>query len=239
MYKQFVVFLMGWATVFGSGASTLIVGTNAEYSPFCFKEKGEIVGFDIDIAKEVCKRLSKEISFKDMPFEALLPDLMLGGVDFVAAGMTKTEERAKRVNFTKSYVQGDHLVCLTLADKKASFDELVGQIVVVNEGFTADSFISSKVGYTVLRLAVSADAFLALQKGRAKAFVTAKSTVDDFFITQDPSRYHVEILDQCSDGCSLVFSKKKAALQEEVEAVLDAMEKDGTLQKYRDKWKLL
>ncbi len=239
MYKKIVILLMGCVSLFGTEKTSLTVGTNAEFPPFSYKEGEVLVGFDIDIAKEVGKRLGKEIKFKDMPFEALLPDLMLGGIDFIAAGMSITEERGKRVNFTKSYLTGDPLVLLTLIDKKATLEELMGKVIVVNEGFTADSFISSKSGYETLRLAVSADAFLALQKGRAAAFITAKSTVDAFFAVQDPAKFHVGFLEETSESCALVFSKKNTKLLAEIQAVLDEMEKDGTLLQYKVKWKLV
>ena len=81
----------------GKSSNILVVGTNAEFAPFSFREGNKIVGFDIDIAREVCQRLGKEMELKDMPFDALLPELTLGSVHFVAAGMSCTEERAKRV----------------------------------------------------------------------------------------------------------------------------------------------
>ncbi len=239
MFKKIILCLVGCVGLFGGENTSLIVGTNTEFPPFSFREGDAFVGFDIDIAKEVGKRLLKEVQFKDMSFEALLPDLMLGGVDFIAAGMSITAERAKRVNFSKSYLDGDPLVLLTLVGDKASLEELMGEVIVVNEGYTADSFISSKSGYKVLRLAAPADAFLALQKGRASAFITAKSTVDAFFSSQNSKKFQVTSLGEASESCALVFSKKNTKLLTEVQSILDEMEKDGTLLQYKNKWKLL
>ncbi|MDB6081397.1 MAG: artP, partial [Chlamydiia bacterium] len=175
IYSFFILCITCVLPLFGSDAK-IIVGTNAEFPPFTFIDKGEVVGFDIDVAKEVCKRLGKEMQLKDMPFDALVPELTLGYVQFVAAGMSHTEERAKRVLFTKSYGSNDPLVILTLT-KKMSLDDLTGKTVVVNEGFTADLFMSSKPGITLVRLSTPVDAFLALKAGRADAYVTAKSTI--------------------------------------------------------------
>lgn len=239
MYKKIIVFLVSCVSFFGSEHSFYTVGTNAEFPPFSYKEGEVIVGFDIDIAKEVGKRLSKEIRFKDMPFEALLPDLMLGSVDFLAAGLSITEERAKRVNFTKPYLEGEPLVLLTKIEKKAILKDLVGKVIVVNEGYTADNFISAKGGYQVLRLNAPADAFLALQKGRASGLVIAKSSVDAFLKVEDSTKFHIEILEETAESCSLVFSKKQEQLLAEVQAILEEMDKDGTLLQYKIKWKLL
>src|SRR5580704_2849514 len=90
-------------------SNILLVGTNAEFAPYSFIDNGQIVGFDIDVAQEVAQRLGKTITFKDMPFESLLPELQLGRIEIIAAGITPTQERAQKVLFTKPYVEGDKL----------------------------------------------------------------------------------------------------------------------------------
>lgn len=214
----------------------LIVGTNAEFPPFTYIENKVIVGFDIDIAKEVAKRLGKTIQLKDMPFDALIPDVTLGHVDFVAAGMSYTKERAKRVLFTKSYTSQDPLVILS--KQKLDLDSLKGKTVVVIEGFTADHFMSSKPEVNLTRLPTQADGFMALKSGRADAFVTAKSTVDAFFEVQDASEFQVTPLDGTGETCVLMVPKNKPQMLADIQNALDAMEEDGTLAKLKAKWKL-
>lgn len=220
-------------------ANTLIVGTNSEFPPFSFRENKEIVGFDIDVAKEVAKRLNKQIQFKDMPFDALIPDLTFGNISFIAAGMTYTEERGKRVAFTQAYLSGDPLVIVTLASKpKAiSLNDLFGKTVVVNEGYTADLFLSGKEGLNLIRLSAPADAFLALKSGRGDAFVTARSTVKSFLETQDAAQYETHEIDGENDQYALVVSKNNPQLLEAIQQALDEMERDGTLARLKTKWK--
>src|SRR5689334_13273402 len=71
---------------------TLIVGTNSEFQPFSFKEGDTITGFDIDVIEEVGKRLDKKIRLKDLPFEALIPEVQLGNIHVIAGGITPTKE---------------------------------------------------------------------------------------------------------------------------------------------------
>lgn len=222
----------------------LLVGTNAEFPPFTFRTEGaesEIVGFDIDIVKEVCHRLGKEIQFKDMPFDALIPDLTLGHVDFVAAGMTATPERAQRVSFTKSYLSEDGLVIISLkkanSQKALTLDDYLGKTIVVNEGFTADLFLSAKEGFNLIRLPTVADGFVALKSGRADAFVTAQSTVRSFLETQDASQFQQASIEGSAENCALV-TPKNSILLTDIQKALDAMEKDGTLKQLKLKWKL-
>src|SRR5205085_10630536 len=65
---------------------TIIVGINTEFPPFAFKEGDTITGFDIDVITEVFKRLNKKTVYKDMPFDALIPEIQLGNIHVIAAG---------------------------------------------------------------------------------------------------------------------------------------------------------
>lgn len=221
--------------------NVLTVGTNTEFPPFAFRQNGEIVGFDIDVAKEIAKRLNKQITFKDMPFDALIPDLVFGNVDFIAAGMSATEERAKRVSFSKCYLKDDSLVIVTIKGEnptKVTLDALKGKIVVVNEGYTSDIFLSDKPDLTLTRLSAPADAFIALKNGRADAFVTAESTVHSFLETQDGTQFQYDPIAGTSETCALVVGKTNTKLLADIDQALADMEKDGTMAQLKTKWKL-
>ncbi len=240
MYKRFLTLFLSLGVSFLQAAesSFLIVGTNAEFPPFCYIENKTIIGFDIDIAQEVAKKLNKPIYIKDMPFDALIPEICLGKVDFVAAGMSYTEERAKRVLFTKPYLSGDPFVIFSLVQKQFNLDDLKDKTVVVVEGFTADHFMSANKSIRLIRLPTQADCFIAIKSGRADAFITAKSTVDAFFEGQDPSKFHITRLEGTGETCALALPKSKAFLLLDIQKALDDLEKDGTLAKLKIKWKL-
>ena len=91
----------------GKSFDTIIVGTNTECAPFSFKEDDTIVGFDIDVITEVIKRLNKKIVLKDMPFDALIPEIQIGNIHVIAAGMTPTPERAQRTLFTQPHASNE------------------------------------------------------------------------------------------------------------------------------------
>lgn len=214
---------------------TLVVGTNAEFTPYCFIEQGKIVGFDIDIAKEVANRLGKTIELKDMPFEALIPDLILGRVDFVAAGLCDTPERKKQVLFTKPYMVGDPLVILTNDPGALTTDDLVGKKVAVNEGFTEDVFLSQKPGIDLVRLGAIADGFLALKSKRVYAFVTAKTIYNTYKETH-VNTFHASPIEGTAETCALAIPKSKPELLESIQKTLDAMQTDGTIATLKAKW---
>lgn len=223
------------ASLYCGENAKLLVGTNAEFPPFTFISDRELVGFDIDMAKQVAKRLGKEIEFKDMSFDALLPSLMLQDVDIIAAGMTITEERAKRALFTKPYLEGDPLVAVRM--DKGEFS-LAGKNVGVCEGYTHDLYLSEIPNVTIMRLTASQDGFLALKTGRIDAFVTAKNITQPFFEKEGKENYQVDILPGTSENCAMLISKKDPELLKNVQKALDEMEQDGTIASLKTKWGL-
>lgn len=216
----------------------LIVGTESNFPPFACKDGGELVGFDIDVVKEVAKRLGKTIEFKDMNFEALLPQVQLGAIEVIAAGMTPTPEREKIVSFTEPYIIGDPLVIVTLADSDTKdLDDLKkGKRVVVNQGYTADFYMSKIEGPELIRLETPAEAFLSLQQGRADAYVTAKNTLAPFFKKRDAEGFERKIIPGTDESTALIVSKKYPELLRDIQGALHQMERDGTMQTLKKKW---
>jgi ABC-type amino acid transport substrate-binding protein len=220
-------------------STQLIVGTSADFPPFSFIKDGEIVGFDIDLAHEICHRLNKKMELKDMPFDTLIPQLQLGKMHMIAAGMTATPERAERVNFTKPHLVGEPLVVITISKNPiTSLKELNNKEVVVNEGYTADTYMSKQQGPVLKRLPTVADAFMALNSGRAYAFVTARNSVKTFFDQHGTDKYSMFVIPETSENSALVISKKFPELLQCVQQALDALEADGTLQALKVKWGL-
>ena len=148
----FTLSLIVWFIFFGKApadplqSNKLIIGTNAEFAPFCFMKDNKIVGFDIDLALEVSKRLDKDPQIRNMDFDMLVPEIQIGGVHILAAGMTATPERSKQVLFTDPYIKGVPLMVISLKNRplnKSGLDGLFGKRVVVNDGFTADLYLSN------------------------------------------------------------------------------------------------
>ena len=222
-----------------SDKDVLIVGTNAEYPPYTFLKDREVVGFDIDVAKQVCDNLGKGMTIRNVPFDSLISDLVLHKVDFVAAGLTPTAERARKVTFVKPHYSNDNLVVVTIKDGITDIQGLCGRSVVVNEGYTADLYMSQFNEIKILRLPAPADAFMALNTNRVDAFVTSKVTFDDFKATHPSCAYKFFYLtDSGTEDISMAVSKNNNALKAEIEAALEQMEVDGTLSALRNKWGL-
>ena len=119
----------------------LIVGMEVAFFPFEYaNEKGEPMGFDVDIAQLAAKELGVEIEIKDMEFSGLIPALQGGKIDMIISGMTRTLTRSKTVSFTEPYfVTG---LCVLLSKKKAP------DIKDVKELNSPDRILAVKLGTT-------------------------------------------------------------------------------------------
>jgi len=221
---------------------TLIVGTNATFPPFSFIEDNTIVGLDIDIAKEVAQRLKRKIIIKNMPFNVLIPEIQLGNIQVIAAGMSPTAERAKRVLFTEPHLEGNPLVIVMLATNPPvkGVTDLAGKDVVVNEGYVSDLYMSDIEGPNLIRLSSESvgDGILSLKSRRAYAFVSAQTTVGPFFKKYDKKEFHIIPIPGTDESDSLAVSKKCPALFKQIQTIMNEMKKDGTLQAMKQKWEL-
>ena len=87
------------------------VGLDATFAPMGYRdENGQIVGFDVDLAKEVAKRIGVEVKFKPCEWDGIIFDLRSGNIDMVWNGMTVTPSRAKQVLFSQPYLANDQVI---------------------------------------------------------------------------------------------------------------------------------
>jgi polar amino acid transport system substrate-binding protein len=119
----------------------LVVGMEVEYFPFEYaNEKGEPVGFDVDIAKLIAQEMGVGIEIKDMEWTGLIPSLQSGKIDLIISGMTRTLIRAKTVSFSNPYFETG--LCVLLSVKKAA------DVKDVQELNAAERIIAVKTGTT-------------------------------------------------------------------------------------------
>ncbi len=221
--------------------NSLVIGTNAEFPPFSFIENDQIVGFDIDVITEVARRLNKKISFANMSFEALIPELQMGTIAAIAAGMTPTPERAQKVFFTTPHFTGDPLIAIT---KKGTFAitnpaELRNKTVVVNQGYTADQFVTNLGVMDIVRLSTPliSTGLLALNSGQADVFIASKSSLQTF-LKQQKDNYTITPLAGTAESSAIAVSKKYPALFTAIESTISDMIRDGTMTTLQKKWNL-
>lgn len=153
--------------------NTIIMGTNAEFEPFEYREGLEIVGFDVEVAQKVAEKLGKELVIEDMSFDSLIMALNADKVDFVIAGMTATDERKTQVDFSDSYFNSKQMIIVKAEDDSlTSADDLAGKKVGVQLGTTGDLFVSGTDGIAeVCQFQTGTQAVLDLKNGKVDAVV--------------------------------------------------------------------
>ncbi|QZY56211.1 transporter substrate-binding domain-containing protein [Crassaminicella profunda] len=164
----------------------IVVGTCADYPPYEFHKeidgKDMIVGFDIEIAKKVAEDLGVEIEIKDMKFDGLLPALVANKIDFIAAGMNPTEERAKSVDFSKVYYKEEQriLVKKEVADKIKAKEDFKGLKIGAQKATIQQDLAQSIEGVEPKLLSKITDLVLELNNDKIQGIVLVKPVAEAY-----------------------------------------------------------
>ena len=131
-----IIFITGC----GKKDNQLVMVTEAGFAPYEYYENGEIVGVDVDIAKEIAKYLGKELIIKDVSFDSIINEVKSGKSDFGAAGISYTEERTKEVDFTIDYSISKQVIIVKEGINK--IDNLDNKRIALQLGSVADSYVT-------------------------------------------------------------------------------------------------
>lgn len=230
--KKFVKSLLMGVLVLSLSVSAMakdkiFVGTNAEFPPFEYLEKGEVTGFDIELVNEIGKVMDADVKVLDMSFDGLLPALQMKKVDLVIAGMTATEERKKTVSFTQPYYTASQVIIVKEGNNSIkSFDDLKGKKVAVMLGFTGDVVVSEMEDVKVERFNAAYAGIMALQADKVEAVVLDSEPAKNY-VKQNPGLVLAEA-DAEQEEYAIALRKNDKALLEKVEKALAELKANGT-----------
>ena len=123
------------------------VGTDAAYAPFeSENEKGEVVGFDIEVVQAIAAKAGVEVKFLNTPWEGIFNTLAQGDRDMLVSAITITEERKQTVDFSDPYFDAQQLIAVRGDSKIANFAALKKLKVGVQNGTTGDEVVSKLQG---------------------------------------------------------------------------------------------
>ncbi|MET3574992.1 ABC transporter substrate-binding protein [Bhargavaea ullalensis] len=223
-----------------SGDSKVLkMGTSADFPPFESRnEKGEEIGFDIDLAKHVAEELGYKLEISDMKFDGLIGALQTGRVDMVLSGMSATDERKKSVDFSTEYNRSGEFFVTEKDSDIQSIEDLNGKTVGVQLGTIQEDGAkrlkeNEGLDFEVKSLDNSVMLIQELKTGRIDAAYMDKSVAVGHVKEQDLGGFDDPTTS--SPGMAIAFPKG-GDLVEDVNKVLAEMEKDGTLQELKDKW---
>lgn len=215
----------------------LTIATSPDYPPFENLENGQYVGLDIEIAKAVAKELGLEPEFKTLQFDAIIPAIAAGGqADIGISGFSVDPERAKEIDFTKSYYIDDQAVAVmkdspvTDANADAELNK-EGVIIAVQSGTTGEAYVQENYPKaTAQAYGNSTDAFAAMQSGQANAVCTNKAVVEAMLADAYKDAKVVKSI-ATGEEYAIVVSKDNAALTAAINEALAKLTSDGTIDK--------
>ncbi|MGL5767375.1 MAG: transporter substrate-binding domain-containing protein [Sarcina sp.] len=220
----------------------LVLGTSADYPPYEFKAtvdgKDQIVGFDIEIAKEVAKDLGVKLEIQDMKFDTLVAALQSGTIDMVISGMNPTPERQKAVDFSDIYYKAEHGIIIKKEDKDKlkTKDDFKGLVVGAQKGSIQEELATTQMeGVKFRGLGKVPDLMMEMLGGTMDAAVM-ENPVALANAKANPSLYVIENpgfeLDETEKGSAIAIPKNSGELLEVVNKTIQRLVSEGKIEKF-------
>lgn len=209
----------------------LVMVTEAGFAPYEYYENGEIVGVDVDIAKEIAKELGKELVIKDIAFDSIINEVRTGKADIGAAGISYSDERAKKVDFSINYSVSKQVVIVKNDSFINSINDINDKKIAVQLGSVADTYVTENYK----------NAEIVRQKKYLAAIEDLKvGKVDLVVMDELPAKEIIEkncgikILDGelTSDSYGMIVKKGNTELLETVNKVLNRLSSDGSIDNF-------
>jgi polar amino acid transport system substrate-binding protein len=220
-------------------APPLRVAVDGTFAPHAFPSlSGGYEGFNIDLANEIAKRLKRKIVIDAAQFSGLVPALLAGTYDFLAAPTTVTKERADNMLFTEGYLDTDFQFLVKKSGPKVVvLEDLKGKTVSVNKGSAYDSWardLEGKIGWKIESFGTQTDAVQAVLVGRVDANV-AGNTVIAWAVKNNP-QLELSYLYKTGLVWAAPLRKDSGELRKTVENAVECMKLDSTIAKMHEKW---
>ncbi|HEX2986301.1 MAG TPA: amino acid ABC transporter substrate-binding protein [Caproiciproducens sp.] len=229
-------------------AGKLVLGLDDAFPPMGYVDTktGKLVGFDIDVAQEACKRLKIELKTQPIDWNNKSAELNNGNIDCLWNGFSKTAEREKEFNLSIPYMKNNQIILIKTGASYKGLSSLAGKTIGVQSDSSAETALNSNDAFkktlkSVVQIDDYSKAVLELQNGTIDA-IAIDEVVARFYLTNNPGAYKVL---QDSDGkdASLAtedyvvgFRKADNELKTKIEGALKEMAADGTLAKISAKW---
>ncbi len=220
----------------------LTIGVDDSYPPMEFKDdKGATVGFDIDLAAEVAKRLGVKVEFVSTAWDGIFQALNTSKYDAIFSSVSVTDERLKNFELTKPYIANSQIIIVKPNDNSVkSAKDLTGKKVGVQISTTsnesADYLLKKEnIKFTLSTYDTIIQPFQDMKAGRLDAIIVDE-VVGQYYITADASNFKSAGVNLTNEPIGVCFKKGNTALRDEVQKAIDAMIADGTMKKISQKW---
>lgn len=227
--------------------TTFTVGFDAEYPPYGYKnDAGEYVGFDLDLAQEVCDRNGWELIKQPLDWSSKDMELNSGTVDCLWNGFTMTG-RESEYTFSEPYVDNSIVFVVRQDSDIQTKEDLAGKIVITQAGSSAlaaltnteDNDENLALAATFASLEQTPDynsAFMSLETGAVDA-IAVDIGVAQYQLTNHSDKFRKLEEPLSTEQYAIAFKLGNEELRDQVQATLDEMAEDGTLAEIAAKYK--
>lgn len=219
----------------------IVIGLDDNFPPMGFRnDKNELVGFDVDLAKEAGKRLGAEVTFKPIDWSAKEAELNGNRVDVLWNGLTITEERKANILFTSPYLENRQIIIVTDKSPIKTKANLAGAVVGVQDGSSAVEAIQKDAATLksikeLKKFGDNVTALMDLTAGRLNALVVDE-VVGRYYAAKKPGDYRILDENFGTEDYGVGMRKGDTELAGKLQKALDDMKADGAAATISTKW---
>ena len=228
----------------------IVLGMDDAFPPMGYTDTttGEIIGFDVDVAKEVFSRLGVELKLQPIEWNSKEMELDGGNVDMLWNGYSYTEDRAKKQTLSDAYMKNNQVILVKADSSYQSFADLAGKSLGVQSDSSAEDALESDEAKEfreslgeIVPIDDYSKAILEIENGLIEA-IAIDEVVARFYLTNDPGAYRIiekedgTVESLAVEDYVIGFRKGDQALCDKVNETLKEMKADGTLGAISEKW---
>ena len=231
--KKIILFIFMLFLLVGCGKNNneIVMVTEAGFAPYEYYDSGQIVGVDIDIAKEIAKEMGKELVIKDVSFDSIINEVKTGKADFGAAGISYSEERAEEVDFSINYSVSKQIVIVKDNSSITNINDISNKKIAVQLGSIADTYVTDNYkNANIIRQKKYLAAIEDLKSNKVDAVVMDELPAKEII----NSNSGLKILDGSltNDSYGMIVKKGNSEMLSVINKVLDRLIQEGKIEQF-------
>lgn len=220
----------------------LVLGLDASFPPMGYKDDNdEIVGFDIDLAQEVCDRMGVELKLQPIDWDSKEMELNdAKSIDCIWNGLSYSKDRAETMTLSESYMTNRQVIVVLADSEYNTLADLAGKTLALQSGSTASEALDANTEFKdslkeVIKIDDNVKAMMDLEVGGSDA-VAMDEVVARYYMEKNEGTFRVLDESLSDEQYVIGFRKGDQALCDEVTKYLKEMKEDGTLAEISEKW---
>lgn len=228
-------------------AGVLKLGMDSAFPPMGYidEETGDITGFDVEVATEVCSRLGIELKLTPINWKAQLNELNNGNVDCLWNGLSVTEERQKNMNLSEAYMRNNQIILVKKDSSYQNLADLAGKRLSVQSGSSAAEALEEATEFKaslgeIVGLDDYSKAIQEIKNGTVDC-IAIDEVVARHYLAKEPDMFRIleedgKVISLAEEDYVIGFRKGEDALKNKIIDTIKEMAKDGKLKEISTKW---